>query len=79
MHPTLRAACLDIEKYLDIPSPVTGDVEINLDGVDTIACGVIGEEAGANAETVETITVDGGTLKIKSSNNVRYGVMTYTW
>lgn len=77
MSTTIRAACVDIERYLDIPSPLTGDVEINLDGVDTIECGVTGEQAETSADTVETVTVDGGTLTLKSSNNVRYAFMTY--
>lgn len=75
---TARAACVDIERYLDIPSPLTGDVEINLDGVDTIECGVTGEQAETSADTVETVTVDGGTLTLKSSNNVRFVNVGFT-
>lgn len=68
IHPTHSASCAAIDRYLDIPSPLTGDMEINLDGVDTIECGEID---GFSEGTLETVTVDGGTLTLKSSSNVR--------
>lgn len=43
-------------------------MEINLDGVDAIECGEID---GFSEGTLETVTVDGGTLTLKSSGNVR--------
>lgn len=61
---------MDIEQYLDIPSPMTGDLEINLDEVDTIECVEIEVAGEANANLLETVVVDGGTLTLKSVNNV---------
>lgn len=57
-----------IDRYLDIPVPLTGDMEINLDGVDTIECGEID---GFIEGTLETVTIEGGTLTLKSSKNIR--------
>lgn len=62
---------MDIDQYLDIPSPMTGDVEINLDAVDTIECVEIEVAGEANANLLETVIVDGGTLTLKSSSSVR--------
>lgn len=87
----LRCPCLAVDafdtqscmlEHRDVPRHTVASDRRRRDQpgrVDTIACGVIGEEAGTNAETVETVTVDGGTLTLKSSNNVRYGFMAYTW
>ena len=74
VHTTLSAACVDIDQYLDIPSPMTGDMEINLDGVDTIACVEIQVPGEAEPNLLETVIVDGGTLTIKSSSSVRYEI-----
>ncbi|CAM9463602.1 unnamed protein product, partial [Laminaria digitata] len=49
-----------------------GDMEINLDAVETIECEEIGENAEVNANGLETVVVNGGTLTLKSSNNVRF-------
>ncbi|MEP2388403.1 hypothetical protein [Hyphomonas sp.] len=68
---------MDIDQYLDIPSPMTGDMEINLDGVDTIECEEIGENAEIDGNGLETVIVDGGTLTLKSSNNVWYGFVCF--
>lgn len=62
---TLRAACADIDQFLGIPSPMVGDVEINLDAVDTIQCEDLVDGP------LDTVTVDGGTLTLKSSTTVR--------
>ena len=50
---------------------MTGDVEINLDAVDTIECVEIEVAGEANANLLETVIVDGGTLTLKSSSSVR--------
>lgn len=75
---TNRAACVDIEQYLDIPSPMTGDLEINLDEVDTIECLEIEVPGETEANLLETVTVEGGTLTLKSSNNVRCEIMPFS-
>eukprot|EP00904_Undaria_pinnatifida_P008960 jgi/Undpi1/5194/HiC_scaffold_2.g00477.m1 len=75
---TASAACVDIEQYLDIPSPMTGDLEINLDEVDTIECVEIEVAGEANANLLETVVVDGGTLTLKSVNNVGFVDIAFT-
>lgn len=52
--------------------PMTGEMEINLDAVDAIECGQI-VDLDMNTEGLETVTVKGGILTLKSSNTVRYG------
>ena len=44
---------------------MVGDVEINLDAVDTIQCEDLVDGP------LDTVTVDGGTLTLKSSTTVR--------
>lgn len=68
---------MDIDTYLDVPYPMTGDMEINLDDVDTVECEEIDEFAEVDANGLETVVVDGGTLTLKSESNVRYGFMTF--
>lgn len=65
--PIYRAAlCEDINEYLDIPYPMEGDMEIVLDDVDTIACPEFDDSDG-----MEEVIISGGTLTLKSANNVR--------
>eukprot|EP00904_Undaria_pinnatifida_P003303 jgi/Undpi1/12974/HiC_scaffold_7.g02639.m2 len=73
-----RAACVDIDTYLDVPYPMTGDMEINLDDVDTVECEEIDEFAEVDANGLETVVVDGGTLTLKSESNVRFVNMGFT-
>ena len=63
-----RAACDDLDTYLNVPSPLTGDTTITLD-VETIDCPSL--DGGLNGVEVEEIIVEGGTLTIASDNNVQ--------
>ena len=50
---------------------MTGNMDINLDAVETLECEEVGENAEVNTNGLETVIVDGGTLTLKSSSNVR--------
>ena len=63
-----RAVCDNLDMFLDIPSPLTGDKTIILN-VGVIECEII--EGDRSAEEVETIVVEGGTLTIASDNTVQ--------
>lgn len=63
-----RAVCDDLETYLTVPSPMTGDMTITLD-VDTIECPTLDGEL--NGWEVEEIIVEGGTLTIASDSTVQ--------
>lgn len=67
---------MEIDQYFGISSPMTSDVEINLDAVDTIECEEIDGVYGLTKQ-LETVTVEGGTLTLKSSNSVRYGFLVH--
>lgn len=63
-----RAICDDLENYLSVPSPLTGDTTITL-GVEIIECPSL--DGGLNGVEVEEVVVEGGTLTIASDNNVQ--------
>lgn len=64
-----RAACDDIDQYLNVPSPMTGDMEINLDAVSVIECKEFESDIGGTA--LEQVVVSGGTLTLTSASTVR--------
>lgn len=60
-----RSACDDVNDYLDVPVPLTGDTTIGLD-VEAIECPVSAEE-----DDLDEIIVSGGALTISASTAVR--------
>ncbi|CAM9141005.1 unnamed protein product [Laminaria digitata] len=52
-------------------------MEIFLDAVDTIACEEL-DDPDFNADGLETVVVDGGTLTLKSSSSVRFVNIGFT-
>lgn len=70
----IRAACVDIDQHLNVPSPLTEDTVIDLDDVTEVVC----EEVDDDGDVLEEIIVDGAyTLTLRSSNNVRFEHSTY--
>lgn len=61
----IRAVCEDLENFLNVPLPLTGDTTITLD-VGTIEC--LPLEASIE---VEEVIVEGGTLTITSDSTVQ--------
>ncbi|CAN0327217.1 unnamed protein product [Ectocarpus sp. 6 AP-2014] len=68
---TASAACDDVDNYLGIPNPLTGDMEIDLEGVSGVECAEIETDAG-NEILLEQIVIDGGSVTLKSSSYVRF-------
>ncbi|CAM9113362.1 unnamed protein product [Ectocarpus sp. 8 AP-2014] len=68
---TASAACDDVDNYLGIPNPLTGDMEIDLEGVSSVECAEIETDAG-NEILLEQIVIDGGSVTLKSSSYVRF-------
>ena len=64
LHATTRAVCDDVDMFLDVPSPLTGDTTINL-SVGVIECEILFTDTSP-----QTIVVEGGTLTIASDNTV---------
>lgn len=58
---------------------MTGDMEINLDEVDTIECLEIELPGATEPDLLETVTVEGVTLTLKSSNNVRSKIIAFDY
>ena len=63
-----RAVCDDLDMFLDVPSPLTGDKTINLD-VEVIECETM--VTGPDRDEVPVVVVEGGTLTIASDNTVQ--------
>lgn len=63
-----RAVCDDVDKFLDVPFPLTEDRTIDL-SVGVIECEIM--DPDTNPEEVTTIEVEGGTLTIRSDKTVQ--------
>ena len=63
-----RAVCDDVDMFLDVPFPLTGDKTIDL-SAGVIQCEIMDPET--NPSEVTTIAVEGGTLTIKSDDTVQ--------
>ena len=63
-----RAVCDDVDMFLDVPSPLTGDLTISL-SVGVLQCEIM--DPDTNPEEVTTVVVEGGSLTIASANTVQ--------
>lgn len=64
----VRAVCDDVDMFLDVPSPLTGDTTITL-SAGVIKCDTL--NADIYPEEVTIIVVEGGTLTIVNDNTVQ--------
>lgn len=63
-----RAVCDDLDNFLDVPSPLTGDKTITV-SVGVIECEIQGRQT--SSRDVPTIVVEGGTLTVASDDTVQ--------